>query len=858
MARSLVFITLFYVLGIILGRNYLFGPVSYYLLIGALLWALFNLYLKREGLRVLIPLLLVFLAIGSLALNFSLQKTVGNIRDFDGEKCTLRGWIGDDPHWQSDDVVFPLCPEAIILEGTEYPVSGPVWVVLRINDPWWVTAKDGSSPKVTGEVKEPGITGDDEGKAAEAFAFLSYGQRVSLEGTLYEPQTRRNPGGFSYRAYLETQGIAATFYGAARDSVHLGVSPELSYLRKASLRIKERMSAVLRAFLPAREGNMLVGMLFGERRSLGPEMEQLFGSSGVSHLLAVSGLHVGLIAGFFWVTGKRFGLRGWPACLITILFLFAYVYLTGLKPASLRAFVMIALGSVAVQLERHKDLLTALAAAALFTLLYNPLLLFTVSFQLSYAATASLFLLASPLEKKISSILASPPLKLPTMITSKLSPLIAVSLAAQLGILPLGAYYFQEVSIIALLTNILLLPFIAVILGIALTAALLGLLFPMAGSLLNMANYPLLAYMRVVTSFLGSLPFATCELFSPHPLEIIIYYVILVILAQGRALLTFVSPVYIYLRTKMRPFYLLAALMVPALYLIWFGIPAAFTRQLEVTFLDVGQGDAIFIRTPEGNNILLDGGGKPEYMGAVDEVGHRVVMPFLKYRRVKKLDMVIISHPHEDHFGGLLAVLGSIPVDYLVTSGETSESQYYQELMLLAEKNNISWEIVHKNDSIFFNPSLCFKVLGPPPELLQGTNSDINNNSLVLQLKYKEISFLFTGDIEDAAIQCLLQEPQALDSRVLKVPHHGGNIQNLSPLLEKVAPQAAVITVGKNSFGHPHQSTLNVLQEKNVEIYRTDLYGAVTLWSDGYNLMVDTMVDANSLERPGAMKKILK
>jgi len=350
----------------------------------------------------------------------------------------------------------------------------------------------------------------------------------------------------------------------------------------------------------------------------------------------------------------------------------------------------------------------------------------------------------------------------------------------------------------------------------------------------------------VVTGYLGGLPFAAGKLFPPRLLEIVLYYLLLVLFAKGKTLLTVASPFLKHLKTKMRLSYLIAALLLPALFLTWFGIPGICSRQLEVTFLDVGQGDAIFIRTPGGENILLDSGGKPAYMGAVEEVGDQVVVPFLKYRRVKKLDLAIISHPHEDHFGGLLAVIRSIPVDYLVTSKETSESEYYQELLQLAKEKNISREIICKNDSIFLGPALHFNVLGPPAELLRGTSSDANNNSLVLQLNYKETSFLFTGDIEDAAIQSLLEETEVLESQVLKVPHHGGNIPNLPQLLEKVNPQAAVITVGKNSFGHPHQNTLQALQEKNVTVYRTDCHGAVTFRSNGCSWEAKPMLGAEA------------
>ena len=284
MARSLVFLTSFYVLGIVLGRYYFSVAVSIYLLIGALAWVLFNLIFKSKGLQAFVSLLILFLAVGSLVLNISLQKTIGNIRAFNGEKCTLMGMIEDEPLWRDDDVVFPLRPEKLVLEGKEHSVSGTVRVVLRLKN-FWGGGTDDSERGESAE-KDKRNTEDQENKTGDAdLYFLSYGQKVSLEGMLYEPQGKRNPGGFGYRAFLETQGVAATFYGAAKDTVHLGLSPELSCLRRVALQLKEKMSAILRAYLPEKEGNLLVGMLFGERRALDPEVESFFARSGVAHLI---------------------------------------------------------------------------------------------------------------------------------------------------------------------------------------------------------------------------------------------------------------------------------------------------------------------------------------------------------------------------------------------------------------------------------------------------------------------------------------------------------------------------------------------------------------------------------------------
>lgn len=853
MPRSLVFITFFYVLGIVLGRYLFSAPLSGYLLVGALVWSLLNLRWNRTGVQVLFPLLLVFLFAGSLACNFFIGQAVGNIREFTGEKCILTGMVEDEPFWHEKEVVFSLRPEIIkvVGEDEEHAVKGAVRVTLRLDDIYSVSAKNGIESKE--RVLPP----------------IAYGHKFSLHGVLHEPAAKRNPGGFDYRAFLETQGMAAIFYGSIDGANYLGVSPELSLVRSKAIEAKEKMSAVLKAFLPEREGGLLVGMLFGERRALDPAVEHFFRHSGVAHLLAVSGLHVGLVAGMLLLLGRKMGLKGWTAFLFSAILLFAYVYITGMRPATLRAFIMFLLGLGAVQLGRMKDLPVAVSAAALLTLLYNPLLLFTAAFQLSYAATISILALAPPLEKYISNLFLSfsrggissspfPNLKHYTSPATQLPPasksvaagvlpyissLVAVTAAAQLGIIPLIATYFGEVSLMALLTNILILPVMALVLGIGLAASLVGLIVPAAGSVINLASYPMLQYILWVVENIAAFPFASREVFPLRTGEVLFYYGILFFLGLVA------SGYYSRLKNhwgafqlRVKVFHIVISVMLVFLLCIWWGFPWQEEGNLEVVFLDVGQGDAIFIQTPGGKNLMIDGGGGPAYREDIERVGHLVLIPFLQHRRVKQLDAIIITHPHEDHFGGFPPLLERYEVGMLVTNSQETDNAAYLELLQLAEKKNIPRVILQEGDRIALEPSLDLAVLNPPSRLFNSTESDYNNNSLVLSMRYKEISFLFTGDIEAAAVEQMLREEIAMESQVLKVPHHGGFLDNICPYLEAVAPEVAVITVGNNPFNHPHPEIELALAQRGIKAFRTDLHGAVMLQTDGLKWELESML----------------
>ena len=836
MGRLLVFITIAYLSGIILGR-YLFTPgTAFFILIFAFIWFLVNLFVKRSGVLNPLPLLPVFLAAGILACCFAMQKTEGNIREFAGEKCLLTGMVEDEPLWREDDAVFLLRSEKVLLEGVEYEAAGTVRVTLRLDE----------AGKAAGEESGGGLP-----------AFLSYGQQISMQGTVNVPAEQRNPGGFDYRSYLETQGAAAVFYGSASGIASLGVSESLSLLRRSAIQLRQRIAGILGAYMPQRESGLLIGMLFGDSAKLDTATTLYFRRCGVSHLLAVSGLHTGLVAAFILFILKRSGLGKNNRLLffLTVLLLFCYVYLTGLKPSALRAFFMISTGLLAYCLEREQDLSVTLAAACLLTLLYNPLLLFSVGFQLSYGATAAIIILALRWQKSFNALLDRPVFaSLP--FTRQLSSLAAVTFAAQFGVLPLGAWYFSQVSLVAFLVNLVLLPIMSFVLGIGLFAALIGLLLPAAGSFLALSAYPLLAYMAWITKFMGAVRFAVLELFPPRIWEICLYYLLLfspVMISrffphifpgqlfegegQGEEDIAFPSPSDIK-HTKL--FRGAAALSITLLLLVWCGFGIHFPGQLEVVFLDVGQGDSIYIQTPAGKSILLDAGGKPSYSLSSADPGERVLIPFLQYKRIRKLDAVIVSHPHEDHFAGFAAVLEKTPVRLMLTNASQGDTELYSSLLESALGKNIPREIIKAGDRVVLEPSLEMRVLSPPDRLFSGTDSDENNNSLLLQLVYKDISFLFAGDLESAAVSTLLREDPPMRSQVIKIPHHGADLPEAPDLLEHVNPAAAVLTVGKNSFGHPHPATLAALEEKNIKIYRTDQHGAITMRTNGRKLTVKT------------------
>lgn len=264
------------------------------------------------------------------------------------------------------------------------------------------------------------------------------------------------------------------------------------------------------------------------------------------------------------------------------------------------------------------------------------------------------------------------------------------------------------------------------------------------------------------------------------------------------------------------------------------------SKNLYVYFLDVGQGDGAFIRTPNGKNILIDAGqcamGDDEF-----DAGLEIVLPFLTKKNIKKIDYVIASHAHADHIGGLLSVMQKIPVGVVYDSGFPYSSPVYEKFLQIIKLKKISYKIVQQGDTLNWDTDLTVKVLSPRRNRLF---EDPNNNSLVLKITYKDISFLFTGDAEALAEDEMVAnyKKSELSSVILKVPHHGSKTSSTEDFLDAVNPEIAVISCGRyNRFRHPHSDTVRKYNDYRIELHRTDKEGTVFVSTDGETYTIKSL-----------------
>ncbi len=653
----------------------------------------------------------------------------------------------------------------------------------------------------------------------------AYGDELQIKGELETPPEFED---FSYRDYLARQGIHSMMRYEQITRLSQGHGDPF---HRALYAVRGRLQATIAHLFPEPGASLLTGILLGIEIGIPPSLMEDFNQTGTTHIIAISGFNIAILAGAIGLLTRR-SLGIYRSALVAIVAISLYTILVGADAAVVRAAIMGSLSLLAIIAGRRTYALASLAVAAFLMTLWNPLLLWDVGFQLSFVATLGLVLLVPPmetyLEGTLSRLLSKERAKAMVRLLSE--PLL-VTLAAQLAVWPLTVYYFHRFSLISPLSNFLIIPAQPGVMMIGGLATVIGSLNPYLGQPIAWVAWLLLAYTIAVVEVTARFPFTSLELahFGAGPL--MLYYAslggIIWLASQGGAGLRRVWERFSRgLSTKMG-IGALAAVVI----LAWIAALQMPDGRLHIVFFDVGQGDAILIQCPAGQQILVDGGPSPSAL--LSRLGREI--PFWD----RSLDLVILTHPEEDHLAGLVEMLGRYEVRQVIDSGQecdTPTCEAWQEL--LAEKG-IANRQAEAGMGIDVEVGLRLDILHPPSRLMENTTSDRNNNSVVVRLSYGGFSLLLTGDVGQEGEQMLLNSGQSLASLGLKVPHHGADTSLTLPFLEAVDPQLAIISVGAdNRFGHPHEETLEKLQ--GIHVYRTDQYANIEVVSDGERYWVST------------------
>lgn len=651
---------------------------------------------------------------------------------------------------------------------------------------------------------------------APPFTEAFYGDRVEVRGV---PETPPAFEDFSYRDYLARQGIYTLIRQA---EVRVLASHQAGRLREALYRFKAHALATLLSLLPEPQASLLAGILLGVESGIPEDLNAAFSITGTSHIVAISGFNITLIAGVFAVLARRFfGSRG--ELPVAIAGVWVYTFLVGASAAVVRAAVMGTLALVARRDERAIHGPTSLALAALAMSAHNPLVLWDVGFQLSLAATAGLLFFTDPLTllfRRLLLRLMSP--QRAERLIGWLSDALIVTLAAQVTTTPIIIATFRRLSLVTLLTNFLILPaqpFVMLFGGVALLAALL--LRPL-GMVLSWFAWAFLTYTIELVFLTARIPLASVPIGRVGLPLLWGYYLVLGLglwwgglpPVQRRRQWMVVQRLAAWQKVG-----LIAALALTGLFL--------YTRpdgQLRVIFLDVGQGDAVLIQTPLGQQVLIDGG--PEASRLLSQLGRQ--MPFWD----RTLDLVILTSPHEARLTGLIAVLERYQVRYVAIGSEEGRGAFYERwAALVAARPSSQVKRLAAGERWELDGGVLLHVLWP--------DADAPAGPLVLRLEYGKMAFLFAGSATTTVEEALARSrPEALRAAVLQVPQQGAGTAATPSFLTAVSPAIAVI-----SLDAPRGSAVSpqvLARLLDVEVYRTDRHGAVTVLSDGRTLSVNT------------------
>ena len=642
-----------------------------------------------------------------------------------------------------------------------------------------------------------------------------YGDWIAFNARLNQPAPARNPGEFDYRRYLANHHIYATAYlDAGQSPTIIGRSGSL---RRAANYSRIKVEELLDKSMSGEQNAILKALIVGVRGEISDETNQAFVDTGVVHVLSVSGMHVVyvtmvimLILGFLPIPKK-------PKMVLAILGLGFYALMVGLRPSVNRAVIMAILTLIAQGWEKRSNIYNTIAAAALIQSLFDPLQIFDMGFQLSFMAVISIVYVYRQLE-----YLLPLPLKISNVKNRRLREiwqLFLVSLSALLGTIPITVFYFQRIPLISLVTNLAVVPLVGLIGGLGFGQVILGFLWSGFNLTFGEVQMVLISLLTWIVKISGRVPFAYLTIPAIKLGGVYLGYLILLIL----------------LNLNKKPVQKLAlfSFLIGINFLIW--TKNLSKPVLKVTFLDVGQGDAILLEFPNRETMLIDTGDRTFRR----DYGESTIAPFLKRKGIRRIDYLALSHPHNDHIGGAPYLMRNFQIGAIWEPDISASSQIYREIHTLADSLQIPIRHLYAGDCFPLAESLNVFVLHPSKTFLELHPPGFNDYSNVLKISYRQTDFLFCGDVEKLSENYLNLWRSTLQSEILKVPHHGSSTSSSQAFIEQIAPDLAVISVGKNNkFKHPSAGTITRYEAFGTEIHRTDLSRAFIVHSDGHKYWI--------------------
>jgi len=760
-------------------------------------------------------LFVVLFLIGILNMNFYLYadpKPV-NIYNYAGskEKVTIEGIISRNPEVSPDRTNLIVATTRVIKDGMVTSVEGVILLSVM------------SSKRL-----------------------FKYGDLIRFKTRLKIPHNFNNPGGFNYQKYLRYRGIQVRGFINNPSGIVIIRENHGNALKIRLEKFRSGLRKLIEENSSPPEGKILQALILGEKKEIPKNVRDKFNRAGISHILAISGLHIGIIA-FFSIfiircimKSSEYVLLRFNIIKVSALFAFipiiVYAFIAGFGISTVRATIMILAFLVAILCGKERELFNTLALAAFVILVISPTSLFNISFQLSFTAVAAI-LFVTP---RISSLI--PKLNMDKnhyfkKVLLSIALFIIVSLSATLGTIPLVAFYFNRISTVVLLSNLMVIPiigFIVLPLGMA-TIVIAPISTSLAVIFIKISSFFLGVSVSIV-DLLAMSPHSSFFVTTPNLIEITAYYFLLI---------TTVKLIDVWNEggfTKNMALKIVFTLLIIFFIAdgIYLHIKNLNSGHLKTTFIDVGQGSSTLVEFPVGTKMLVDGGG---FYSKSFDIGRYVVAPFLWHERIKNIDIVVLTHPQSDHLNGLIYVLDNFNVREVWSNGQKADTRPYKNFIRIIEEKHITHRIVSCGTPEKRIGGVIVKILNPEKPITKDGNSFqrfdvVNNNSLVMKLTFGKASILLPADISESAESRLIKSNVNFKSDVLMAPHHGGFTSSTPSFLKRVRPEIVVFSCGvDNIFRDPHPDVLKRYRNIGSKIFRTDRNGAVTIITDGENIV---------------------
>lgn len=647
---------------------------------------------------------------------------------------------------------------------------------------------------------------------------LQFGDQLKITVGIEPIANLRNFGDFDFLKYYKSKGIYVKAYSVGITQMASDKGGLFATLMHDS---NVKIKSTIFSALPQTEAALLYGILTGSKSEIDQDVMQVFSQTGLAHILSVSGLHIGFLVLLLTYLLKPLKLNKQLHGMVVFVMVLFYILLIGAPVPAVRALLMLAVMLVGTALGKKYDLNASASFATILLLVYNPLLIHDPSFIISFACIYAISFFHQPINNAIRFM--------PTLIRSSL----ALSIAVWIGIIPILIYYFNYISVINIFLNVLAVPIAFLITLAGFVAVTIGIIFQPLSIFIFAASYYLIKILYFISEKSLLLPFAGFHIPSIGWYVNLIYYL---------GALMLIEDFWKYKHFTFKRKYVSLLFIGICLAIFINIIPST---ALKIYYLDVGQGDASVIKTPNNKVIVVDGGGSSEWEKSTYDIGKRLTVPALQHLGIWQIDTVIVSHIHDDHLGGVISILESYKVGQVMlpTSDKYGEGEFasinFEKLKAICKDKKIPVTYLKSNSSIMVSKNVELRVLAPEEPFIENTDSDVNNNSVVFKLKYKEFDALFTGDIQQEAELRLSNKDIKCD--VLKIAHHGSPYSSTEDFIALADPVVSIISVGRNNYGHPSKEIIERLKEYESQVYRIDMSGAVMLSTNGKSLRIRTV-----------------